>query len=422
MRLTPTHTGALQLLAICQVRYAPSPAAFLVTGLVRDLQVSWALQDQQGGALLQPWRQQQEQQEGQEQEQQQLQLERLASHASASSSAGHAAPAAPRAASRCRSAASRPASAAAAAAAAEEEYLEANFGCEVPIGHSRRLRLVIRNDTSIRADVRAWFATFGTDASQGLAAGVQGARRLSASRRGAAAASKTGGCSTSAAGSPEPRHGTAGEGGNAGGGGTLPAITLSDAHEHSRPFRAEQGCAMIARQAAAQQARRLLGGKGLALAVSPPEAVLEPRGCLVLELACHNDMCGNYVDELLVQVGGPGGCLVVRDCLLLVDLVLVRGPGTADCSNTPWHAPAVTAGGQPARQAHTCASGRGGHASAGAARARAAPWPAPRRPGRHRAALWCPARGCASAAHLLGAQHQLPGRAAVLGPAGGRQQ
>jgi hypothetical protein len=95
-------------------------------------------------------------------------------------------------------------------------------------------------------------------------------------------------------------------------------IRLSCAHERTQPFRSEAGRAMVARQAAAQEGRAVLGGKGLGLAVSPPCAVLEPWGSLVLRLACHNDMCGSYVDELCVQVGagkGEPALRAVHGCL-----------------------------------------------------------------------------------------------------------
>ena len=314
MTLLPTCTGPLQMLAICRVQHAAAPAALLLAAQVRSLCVSYSLEDAEGRPVQQPWQQQEAQR--------QQHLERVASHASASCSS-----AAPPGAGSSGSRDSRPCSAAPAAglgppAAQQHPYLEVNFGLDVPIGHSRQLQLRLTNQTAMRADVSAWFEHFGADALQEpLAAGVRSTRKLSASRRPGSPSARP------ASGSAAEPPAAAAEAAVPPGSPTqqqqqqqaAPApIRLSCAHERTQPFRSEAGRAMVARQAAAQEGRAVLGGKGLGLAVSPPCAVLEPWGSLVLRLACHNDMCGSYVDELCVQVGagkGEPALRAVHGCL-----------------------------------------------------------------------------------------------------------
>ena len=50
---------------------------------------------------------------------------------------------------------------------------------------------------------------------------------------------------------------------------------------------------------------QVVGHKGIAIAVSPSEAVLQPWAQLHIQLTCCTDMCGDYVDRLQVQVGHP---------------------------------------------------------------------------------------------------------------------
>lgn len=81
-------------------------------------------------------------------------------------------------------------------------------------------------------------------------------------------------------------------------------ISLSDAHETTMPFRTGKGNQMMAKRRGEQEAAVALGGggKGLAVAVEPDEGLLQPWSQLELDLVAYNNMCGDYVDTLHVQV------------------------------------------------------------------------------------------------------------------------
>ncbi|GFH06117.1 uncharacterized protein HaLaN_00694, partial [Haematococcus lacustris] len=84
---------------------------------------------------------------------------------------------------------------------------------------------------------------------------------------------------------------------------------LADTTDKSSPFRSAKGTDMMATRRLQQQAEQVLGSKGLAVSVQPPSAQLPAWSRVVLKLSAFNDMCGDYFDNLHVQVGS----LPVRD-------------------------------------------------------------------------------------------------------------
>ena len=49
--------------------------------------------------------------------------------------------------------------------------------------------------------------------------------------------------------------------------------------------------------------RQVVGDRGIAIGLTPSEGVVPPGGVFTCFLTCCNDMCGDYVDFLHVQVG-----------------------------------------------------------------------------------------------------------------------
>lgn len=71
---------------------------------------------------------------------------------------------------------------------------------------------------------------------------------------------------------------------------------------------------MMATRRMIVEAEESLGGKGVAVSVSPPESTLQPWGRLVLTLSCFNDMCGAYQDMLHVKVCPTHATHAVQSC------------------------------------------------------------------------------------------------------------
>ncbi|KAG1668832.1 hypothetical protein FOA52_004926 [Chlamydomonas sp. UWO 241] len=175
-------------------------------------------------------------------------------------------------------------------AAISSRHLVANFGCDVPIGETRHMYLVVTNRTPMATRVATWLDTFGVDDVSRLT------HKGTASTIGAGTVSSLG-------------RATGSRGGSGGGspfapkGSKYAPIKLSDMVEKTATFRARQGNDMLATRKMQLEAEGVLGDKGLAVSVKPPDTELEPWSSLVLQVSAFNDMCGDYFDMMHVCVG-----------------------------------------------------------------------------------------------------------------------
>ncbi|KXZ45748.1 hypothetical protein GPECTOR_51g734 [Gonium pectorale] len=208
-----------------------------------------------------------------------------------------------------------------------QRHLVADFGTDVPLGETRQMYVVITNRTAMHTSVRTWLDRFGVeDASRftkkaGSAAAGNGG---GAGGRKASVASmlESDGAREAPAVGPKIRT------------SKYTPIKLSSDAEKNTPFRAARGNEMMATRRLQHEAEQVLGSKGLAVSVTPPETTLGPWSRRVLSVSCFNDMCGAYMDMMHVKVGD----LASRDIPVLVGVagsplvvqrerVLVRGLG-----------------------------------------------------------------------------------------------
>ncbi len=292
--LDPTAVGLATLYGVCHVDAMPQHRGFQISAHIEGIQVAYQV------ATSQEW--QALQQEQQHQQQQGKDLARLASHHQASTS-GHAPLLAP-----CHQQ-QQP---------QQSQGLVADFG-QVDMGATAQRVVIITNLTSMASPVSAWLQTFGVDPpahaatlprssspsgrrtlaspqpnEQQLTMGMRSAQQLSATRRrsgGAASAARVSSHHSARTGvslqlQPHAHR----------------AIKLSDGHESTAPFTADSGNSMMATRRQQQEATTALDGRGMAMAVEPGQAMLGPWGQLALVLTAYNDMCGDYVDTLHVQV------------------------------------------------------------------------------------------------------------------------
>ncbi|KAL0048861.1 hypothetical protein WJX82_001204 [Trebouxia sp. C0006] len=83
----------------------------------------------------------------------------------------------------------------------------------------------------------------------------------------------------------------------------MAALTLSEEAERSRPFASALGQLMMTQRATEAAAKQVVGGKGMAMRLTPSHGLLPPGGSFTCTVSCTTDMCGDYTDILHVQVG-----------------------------------------------------------------------------------------------------------------------
>ncbi|DBA92123.1 TPA: hypothetical protein ACH3X1_015848 [Trebouxia sp. C0004] len=206
------------------------------------------------------------------------------------------------------------------------QAVRADFG-ECSIGETKRLLLTVTNETPVEASVSLWLNTFqAADISGTANAAITSSHdsflpgKLAGSWSHAVLPSLTPGkagnrsqnsipsltLSSPIRGmvsmtSPRGHKGTAGR--------TASLAGLSHKHQHAmeaertRPFASALGQLIMTQRASEAAAKQVVGGKGIAMGLTPSHGLLPPGGSFTCTISCTTDMCGDYADILHVQVG-----------------------------------------------------------------------------------------------------------------------
>jgi len=249
IRYTPRAIGKSVVLGVCDVEGAPEPTGFMMTSTIKGLDVTYDLLTPDQFARFQ----------ARAAQQQAGRMRRRRDDVENFQGMSNLPPELLSRLSSHKQASSR--------------HFVANFGSAVPLGETRHMYLLVTNRTPIHTSVRTWLDQFG----------VEDVAKLTNKPRITVGKGDTSGAKIRTS--------------------KYTPIKLSDEAEHSTPFRAAAGNDMLATRRLQEESEQVLGAKGLAVSVTPPESTLEPWSRLVLQVSCFNDMCGDYFDMLHVKVG-----------------------------------------------------------------------------------------------------------------------
>jgi hypothetical protein len=219
-----------------------------------------------------------------------------------------------------------------------------DFGDACPIRRRKTMKLVIRNDTAICVPVHAGLQRFAarsptapTGASHTQSGGAQGRGPTGGSAR---MGSGTAGTARQRTGSSGARTARTSSGPKSGRGSTelLPAgrsrrwrkgPLLSDQQDRLYPFSSNIGSHMMDERRDSELDAAMLGeGKGLALKATPVYGILEPWGAWECQITCFSNMCGQYEDTLVCEVGSlPPREVTVRCGVVGTPLVVTKERG-----------------------------------------------------------------------------------------------
>ena len=221
-----------------------------------------------------------------------------------------------------------------------------DFGDACPIRRRKTMKLVLRNDTAICVPVHAGLQRFAArsptaqtgGASQTQSGGGGGAQQQG---RGPAGSGAAGGGARQRTGSSGARTARTSSGGPKSGRGStelLPAgrsrrwrkgPLLTDQQNRLYPFSSSMGSHMMDERRDSELDAAMLGeGKGLALKAAPVYGILEPWGAWECQITCFSDMCGQYEDTLVCEVGSlPPREVAVRCGVVGTPLVVTKERG-----------------------------------------------------------------------------------------------
>ena len=217
-----------------------------------------------------------------------------------------------------------------------------DFGEACPIRQRRTMTLVVRNDTAICVPVHAGLQRFAARSPTApmaapLASGGGGTSGPAGGSARTGSGAATARLRTGSSGTRSARTST---GPRSGRGSTelIPAgrsrrwrkgPLLSDQQDRLYPFSSQMGSRMMDERRDGELDTAMLGeGRGLALKAAPVYGILEPWGQWECQITCFSNMCGQYEDTLVCEVGSlPPREVAVRCGVVGTPLVVTKERG-----------------------------------------------------------------------------------------------